>query len=353
MQRLRLLENWLHTQLPQLTQFSSQSPGQHFAISPASADASFRRYFRITMGDRSMIAMDAPPQQEDCEPFLHVARLFAEAGVHVPALLAQDLTQGFLLLSDLGSTTYLHALNEALNEDTENAGDKIDFLYHDAVAALLKIQLASKPGVLPEYDEALLLKELNLFPDWYLGRHLHVTPNLQQKGELERIFRKIVDNNLAQPKVFVHRDYHSRNLMVTSPNPGVLDFQDAAYGPITYDPVSLFKDAYIRWDEERILDWLIRYWEQARKLGLPVAQGFGDFYRDFEWMGVQRHIKVLGIFARLNYRDGKSSYLADLPLVESYLRKACERYRELGPLLTLLDEWEGNKPPETKVGYTF
>jgi hypothetical protein len=273
--------------------------------------------------------------------------------VHVPAVLAQDLTQGFLLLSDLGSTTYLHALNEALNEDTENAGDKIDFLYHDAVAALLKIQLASKPGVLPEYDEALLLKELNLFPDWYLGRHLHVTPNLQQKGELERIFRKIVDNNLAQPKVFVHRDYHSRNLMVTSPNPGVLDFQDAAYGPITYDPVSLFKDAYIRWDEERILDWLIRYWEQARKLGLPVAQGFGDFYRDFEWMGVQRHIKVLGIFARLNYRDGKSSYLADLPLVESYLRKACERYRELGPLLTLLDEWEGNKPPETKVGYTF
>jgi aminoglycoside/choline kinase family phosphotransferase len=356
MQRLQLLENWLRTQLaqlPQLTQFSSQFPDQRFAISPASADASFRRYFRITIGDRSMIAMDAPPQQEDCGPFLHVGGLFAEAGTHVPVVLAQDLAQGFLLLSDLGSKTYLQALNEALNEDPDNAGNKANLLYHDAVAALLKIQLASEPGILPEYDEALLLKELNLFPDWYLGRHLQIVPNAQQKRELERIFRKIVDNNLAQPKVFVHRDYHSRNLMVTEPNPGILDFQDAVYGPITYDLVSLFKDAYIRWDEERILDWLIRYWEQARKLGLPVAHGFDDFYRDFEWMGVQRHIKVLGIFARLNYRDGKSSYLGYLPLVESYLRKACERYRELSPLLVLLDEWEANKPPETKVGYTF
>jgi len=353
MQRLQLLENWLQTQLSLLTQFSSQFSDQHFIISPASEDASFRRYFRITIGDRSLIAMDAPPQQEDCGPFLHVAGLFSQAGAHVPVVLAQDLARGFLLLSDLGSTTYLQALNEALNEDPNNAGNKADLLYRDAIAALLKIQLASEPGVLPEYDEALLLKELNLFPDWYLGRHLQIVPDAQQKGELERIFRKIVDNNLAQPKVFVHRDYHSRNLMVTDPNPGILDFQDAVYGPITYDLVSLFKDAYIRWDEERILDWLIRYWEQARKLGLPVAHGFGDFYRDFEWMGVQRHIKVLGIFARLNYRDGKSSYLGDLPLVESYLRKACERYRELSPLLTLLDEWEGNKPPETKVGYTF
>jgi hypothetical protein len=162
-----------------------------------------------------------------------------------------------------------------------------------------------------------------------------------------------VDNNLAQSRVFVHRDYHSRNLMVADPNPGILDFQDAVYGPITYDLVSLFKDAYIRWDEERILDWVVRYWEQARKLELPVAHDFADFYRDFEWMGVQRHIKVLGIFARLNYRDSKSAYLGDLPLVESYLRKACERYRELKPLLTLLDEWQDSEPPETSVGYTF
>lgn len=360
MQRLQLLENWLKMQLPQLDQFSSQFSNRHFDISPASADASFRRYFRITAGDRSLIAMDAPPQQEDCEPFLHVAGLFADAGTHVPAVLAQDLAQGFLLLSDLGTTTYLQALNEAANEDPDKAGDKAgdkaDLLYGDAVAALLKIQLASEPGVLPEYDEALLLKELNLFPDWYLGRHLQVMPDAKQKMELERIFRKIVDNNLAQSRVFVHRDYHSRNLMVIDPNPGIIDFQDAVYGPITYDLVSLFKDAYIRWDEDRILDWVIRYWEQARKLGLPVAHHFADFYRDFEWMGVQRHIKVLGIFARLNYRDGKSTYLGDLPLVEGYLRKACERYRELNPLLTLLDEWEGSahrKPPETNVGYTF
>ncbi|MDE2365824.1 MAG: phosphotransferase [Betaproteobacteria bacterium] len=367
MQRLQLLENWLRTQLaqlPRVAQFPSQiagttpneTRGEPFTLSPASADASFRRYFRVHVDGKSLIVMDAPPQQEDCRPFLHVAELFAEAGAHVPAVLAQDLAQGFLLLSDLGSTTYLQALNEALDNDPVNAGGKADALYREAVNALLEIQLASKPGVLPEYDEAMLRRELNLFPDWYLGRHLQVVPDAKQKMELEGIFSRIVQNNLAQPRVFVHRDYHSRNLMVADPNPGIIDFQDAVYGPITYDLVSLFRDAYIRWDEERILDWLIRYWEQGRKLGLPVAHDFADFYRDFEWMGVQRHIKILGIFARLNYRDGKSAYLGDLPLVEDYLRKACERYRELSPLLTLLDEWKGGahgKPPEAKVGYTF
>jgi aminoglycoside/choline kinase family phosphotransferase len=334
MERFRLLENWIRTEFPD----------RPFTLAPASADASFRRYFRVTFSDRTLIAMDAPPPQEDCAPFVHVAGLFAAAGVHVPEILAQDLAQGFLLLSDLGSTTYL----QALNADVDSA----DRLYRDAAVALTKIQLASHANVLPDYDEALLLRELNLFPDWYLVRHLNVVPEAAQKAELDRIFQRIVQNNLAQPKVFVHRDYHSRNLMVTSPNPGIIDFQDAVYGPITYDLVSLFKDAYISWDEERLLDWLIRYWEQARKLGLPVAGDFADFYRDFEWMGVQRHIKVLGIFSRLNYRDGKSDYLAHIPLVEEYLRKACERYRELHPLLTLLDEWTG-KSPEAKVGYTF
>jgi N-acetylmuramate 1-kinase len=297
--------------------------------------------------------MDAPPQHEDCEPFVHVARLFSAAGVHVPAVLSQNLADGFLLLSDLGNTTYLQALNEAINNDSAGVADKADSLYRDAIAALLKIQVASKPGILPEYDEATLLSELNLFPEWYLGRYLQVVPNAEQRAELDKVFSLIVQNNLAQPKVFVHRDYHSRNLMVIDPNPGILDFQDALYGPVTYDLVSLFKDAYIRWDEERILDWLIRYWEQARKLGLPLARDFGDFYRDFEWMGVQRHIKVLAIFSRLNYRDGKSGYLDDLPLVEEYVRKACERYRELKPLLMLLDEWQGAKPSDTDVGYTF
>jgi N-acetylmuramate 1-kinase len=335
MERFRLLENWIRTQFPD----------KPFTLAPASADASFRRYFRVTFSDGTLIAMDAPPPQEDCAPFVHVAGLFATAGAHVPEILAQNLAQGFLLLSDLGSTTYL----QALNGDAGNT----DRLYRDAVAALIKIQLASRANVLPDYDEKLLLRELNLFPDWYLGRHLHVVPGAAQKAELDRIFKRIVQNNLAQPKVFVHRDYHSRNLMVTTPNPGIIDFQDAVYGPITYDLVSLFKDAYISWGEERILDWLIRYWEQARKLGLPVAEDFADFYRDFEWMGVQRHIKVLGIFSRLNYRDDKSDYLTHMRLVEEYLRKACERYRELHPLLTLLDEWSANQSPEAKVGYTF
>ncbi|SEA61180.1 aminoglycoside phosphotransferase family protein [Nitrosospira multiformis] len=344
MERYRLLENWL------LEQF----PDRQFTLSPASADASFRRYFRVKFDDgRTLIVMDAPPQQEDCRSFLQVANLFSAAGVHVPEILAQDLSHGFLLLSDLGSTTFLQALNANSNNiDSAVRDADASRLYSDATNALLKIQLVSRPGLLPDYDEALLLRELNLFPDWYLAYHLQVTPVAGQKAQLDAIFRLILENNLAQPRVFVHRDYHSRNLMVTSPNPGILDFQDAVYGPITYDLVSLFKDAYIRWDEERILDWLIRYWEEARKLQLPVAASFPDFYRDFEWMGVQRHLKVLGIFARLNYRDGKSGYLKDIPLVANYLRKACERYRELNPLLALLDRWESNKPG-LKVGYTF
>ncbi|MDQ3186666.1 MAG: phosphotransferase [Pseudomonadota bacterium] len=336
MERLQLLKAWIQTQFRD----------RHFSLSPASADASFRRYFRVTFSEGSeetFIVMDAPPQQEDCSLFLHVARLFTAADVHVPAILAQDLAQGFLLLSDLGSITYLHALNEDL--------DSADRLYGDAVAALLKIQLASRAGVLPDYDEALLSRELSLFPDWYLARHLQVVPDAKLKAEIDEVFKQIVQNNLAQPRVFVHRDYHSRNLMVTTPNPGIVDFQDAVYGPITYDLVSLFKDAYIQWDEERVLDWIIRYWEKARKLGLPVAADFADFYRDFEWMGVQRQIKVLGIFARLSHRDGKDGYVRDMPVVMEYLRKACGRYRELNPLLTLLDALENKS--EAKIGYTF
>ena len=286
--------------------------------------------------------MDAPPQHEDCVSFLHVAKVFSEANVHVPEVLAQDLKQGFLLLSDLESTTYL----EAVGADSSVT----DSLYSDAVDALIRIQLASCSGVLPDYDEALLLKELTLFPDWYLAKHLQVVLNVKQKTELDEGFKRILQNNLAQPRVFVHRDYHSRNLMVTTPNPGIVDFQDAVYGPITYDLVSLFKDAYICWDEERILDWIIRYWEKAKKVRLPVAANFTDFYRDFEWMGVQRHIKVLGIFARLCHRDGKNNYLRDMPLVINYLRETCERYSELNFLLVLLDELEIGRQ-EIEIGY--
>jgi len=286
--------------------------------------------------------MDAPPQHEDCVSFLHVAKVFSEANVHVPEVLVHDLKQGFLLLSDLESTTYL----EAVGADSSVT----DHLYSDAVDALIRIQLASYSGVLPDYDEALLLKELTLFPDWYLAKHLQVVLNVKQKTELDEGFKRILQNNLAQPRVFVHRDYHSRNLMVTTPNPGIVDFQDAVYGPITYDLVSLFKDAYICWDEERILDWIIRYWEKAKKVRLPVAANFTDFYRDFEWMGVQRHIKVLGIFARLCHRDGKNNYLRDMPLVINYLRETCERYSELNFLLVLLDELEIGRQ-EIEIGY--
>jgi aminoglycoside/choline kinase family phosphotransferase len=320
-----------------------QFAGEQFTLAPASADASFRRYFRVSLNSpaRTFIVMDAPPDKEDCRPFVHVAGLFAAAGVHVPNVVAQDLEQGFLLLSDLGSTTYLQALQHT----------PPDGLYRQAFAALVAIQKASSPGVLPEYDRALLERELRLFPDWYIAKHLKHTLSAAQANVLDQVFEQILANNLAQPRVYVHRDYHSRNLMVSQPNPGILDFQDAVYGPITYDAVSLLKDAYVEWDEERALDWLIRYWESARSAGLSVARDFADFYRDYEWMGAQRHIKVLGIFARLYHRDGKDGYLKDMPLVMRYLRAACGRYRELEPLHRLLDQLE--PPGEQRVGYTF
>lgn len=330
MKRLQQLTEWLHTLYPD----------QPFTIAAASADASFRRYFRATFADRTLIVMDAPPQHENCAPFIQIARLFGNAGVNVPRVIAQNLEQGFLLLSDLGNTTYLQHLNI----------DSARQLYDDACNALIQIQLASKNNVLPPYDEALLMREMRLFPEWYIGKHLQLTLNEKQTITLETAFQRIAQNNLAQPQVYVHRDYHSRNLMVTSPNPGILDFQDAVYGPITYDLASLFKDAYIGWREADVLDWLIRYWENARKTGLPVHEDFGNFYRDYEWMGVQRHLKVLGIFARLSHRDGKDSYLQDMPLVMNYLRRACERYIDLKPLLNLLNELE---PQEQQEGYTF
>src|SRR5690349_541324 len=277
--------------------------------------------------------MDAPPEKESCAQFVRVAGVFAEAGVHVPAIHAQDLALGFLLLSDMGEQTYLQALDE-------RSAAK---LYEPALDALLRIQLASRPGVLPDYDVDLLTREFRLFPDWYVSRQLGRELGATQAETLERGFSAILRNNLAQPRVFVHRDYHSRNLMVCEPCPGILDFQDAVYGPITYDLVSLLRDAYIEWDEERVLDWAIVYWEAARKAGLPVAGDFAAFYRDFEWMGAQRQLKVIGIFARLCYRDGKEGYLRDQPLVMRYLRRACERYRELAPLARLLGELQDER----------
>jgi len=329
-QRLEQLQGWLH----------STMAGETFTLAPASADASFRRYFRVTLPDRTLIAMDAPPQHEDCRPFLHVAELFAAAGVNVPRVLAQDLAQGFLLLSDLGNTTYLAALN----------AEAAPGLYRDAMDALVRIQLASRPDTLPSYDEALLTREMRLFPDWYVSKHLGATLDDKQQTVLQQTFDTLNRNILAQGQVYVHRDYHSRNLMVCDDNPGILDFQDAVYGAITYDLVSLLKDAYIRWEEAQVLDWVVRYWQATRKAGLPVPDDISTFYRDFEWMGAQRHLKVLGIFARLYHRDGKDGYLKDLPLVMDYLRRACERYIELRPLLRLLDQLENR---QVQVGYTF
>ena len=310
-----------------------------FSLTSASTDASFRRYFRVHLdgnykGSKTLIAMDAPPAQEDCTPFVNVAKLLLDSGLNVPQVLAQDLAQGFLLLSDLGDDTYLSALN----------GDNATKLYGDATNALMKLQLASKPNVLPSYDAALLVREMQLFPDWYVSKHLGQALNAEQQGWLQVTFDLLNKNILAQAQVYVHRDYHSRNLMICNANPGILDFQDAVYGAITYDLVSLLKDAYIQWDEEQVIDWAVRYWEPARKAGLPVPQDFSEFYRDFEWMGAQRHIKVLGIFARLSHRDGKDAYLKDMPLVMHYLRKVCERYVELRPMLRLLDALEGRVP---------
>ena len=318
--RLAALEHWL----------AGQFDGIAHQLAPASEDASFRRYFRARLADgRTYIVMDAPPAQEDCAPFVRIAKLLRDACVHAPDVHAQDLAQGFLLLSDLGTQTYLSALG---------AGDP-EALMRDATDALLRWQLATRPNVLPPYDEALLQREMVLFPDWYVGRHLGKPLAETRKHDLQQIFALLAASALAQPKVYVHRDYMPRNLMVSEPNPGVLDFQDAVLGPITYDVISLMRDAFLSWDEERVLDWSVRYWEKAKKAGLPVAADFGEFWRALEWMGLQRHLKVMGIFARLTYRDGKAQYVADTPRFVGYARAVAGRYAPLKPLARLLDEF--------------
>jgi len=316
-------------------------------VRPASADASFRRYFRVTARDgSSRIVMDAPPDKENCRPFVQVAALMAQAGLRVPDVLAWDEPQGFMLLTDLGT----HTLLDALDRDHPEANLPA---YRNACASLVAWQAASQPDVLPAYDEALLRRELQLFPDWYLTQHKGVTVEGKVADTLAKTFDAIVARNLVGPKVFVHRDFMPRNLMVPpadyqAPCPeqalGVLDFQDAVHGPITYDVASLMRDAFFTWEEDFVLEVTIRYWEQARKRGLldfeDWSEDFGAFYRAVEWMGLQRHLKVLGIFARLTLRDGKPKYLADTPRFIHYVRNTASRYRELTPLLRLVDEVE-------------
>jgi aminoglycoside/choline kinase family phosphotransferase len=317
-------------------------PGRRFELAPASADASFRRYFRATLEDGSTrIVMDAPPAHEDCRPFLHVAGLLRGAGLNAPEALAQDLGRGFLLLSDLGRQTYLDVIDDA-NADT---------LMRPAFAALVRWQAATRADELPPYDEALLRRELALFPEWYCGRHCSFDVSKGPWRELlDDIERQLVASARGQAQVYVHRDWMPRNLMVSEPNPGILDFQDAVLGPISYDVISMVRDAFLSWDEEREIDWIVRYWEQARAAGLPVDSDFSEFYRAAEWMGLQRHLKVLGIFARLQYRDGKPKYLEDTPRFIAYARRVAGRYRPLAPLLRLLDALEDRT---AQVGYTF
>jgi aminoglycoside/choline kinase family phosphotransferase len=304
----------------------------------ASADASFRRYLRVDSRHGTRIIMDAPPDKENCQPFVQVDRLMAQAGLRVPEILAWDEANGFMLLSDLGTQTLMQTI------DPQSPAPLAAYL--DAVDLLVQWQKASQPGVLPAYDEALLRRELALFPEWYIGKHRGVTLNDAQQKTLDEAFTRIVRSNLASPCVYVHRDFMPRNLMCGPDGKlGVLDFQDAVYGPITYDIASLLRDAFLSWDEEFCLDVTIRYWDQARKAGLPVGDDFGEFYKGVEWMGLQRHLKVAGIFARLTLRDGKPKYLADTPRFIHYIRATCARYIELKPLLRLVEQIEGIEVP--------
>ena len=320
----------------------------------ASADASFRRYLRVdTVQGESRIVMDAPPDKENSEPFVRIAALMKTAGLNAPEVLDWDAAHGFMLLSDLGDATMMSAI------DTERPQANHG-LYMQAVDTLVQWQLASRPGVLPPYDAALLNRELSLFPDWYLAQHRGVELQGAQREVFDKAFALIVQRNLAAPSVYVHRDFMPRNLMMPhgsgpqSQQLGVLDFQDAVYGPISYDIASLMRDAFLTWDEDFVLDITIRYWEKARKAGLMDFEDwhsdFGAFYRAVEWMGLQRHLKVAGIFARLTLRDGKPKYLADAPRFIHYIRSTCDRYRELGPLLKLIDEIEGTTP---QVGFAY
>ena len=313
----------------------------------ASADASFRRYLRVDTPQGTRIVMDAPPALEDCRPFVRVAAALRAAGLHGPEVLAWDEAQGFLLLGDLGHAPYLAALQRA---QADGDAALVQRLMRDAITALVRWQREVDATALPPYDEALLRRELALFPEWCVQRERGVAWSEAERAVWDAACGLLVASALAQPTVAVHRDYMPRNLMIAEPNPGILDFQDAVRGPISYDVASLLRDAFISWDEEQELDWAVRYWEQARAAGLPVAGDFGDFWRALEWMGLQRHLKVLGIFCRLKHRDGKPKYAEDLPRFFRYVQRVCNRYRALGPLGKLLEPLDD---VERGSGYTF
>ena len=334
MQRQTELQNWLRAVYPE----------QNFELSFAAADADFRRYFRATFADgKTVICMDAPPDKMSVAPYLKVQKLFNM--LNVPQVLYVDEAQGFMVLNDLGSTTFLTAMQQ------EQGADAHKVLLLEAIDELVELQKASRAGELPEYDRDIMLREINLFPEWFVAKELGRELNFKQRQLWQQTVDTLLPPLLAQPQVYVHRDFIVRNLMLTTGRPGVLDFQDALYGPISYDLVSLLRDAFIEWEEEFVLDLVIRYWEKARAAGLPVPAAFDEFYRWFEWMGVQRHLKVAGIFARLYYRDGKDKYRPEIPRFLNYLRRASRRYTDLAPLYALLVDLVGDDELET--GYTF
>ncbi|MFJ4344498.1 aminoglycoside phosphotransferase family protein [Pseudomonas sp. NPDC089401] len=326
--RLQQLTVWLHEQLVVLFRDNAWGEVPEGTLTAASSDASFRRYFRWQGAGHSFVIMDAPPPQENCRPFVAIDHLLASADVHVPTIHAQDLERGFLLLGDLGHQTYLDIISE------ENA----DALFADAIEALLAFQRLPMDAPLPSYDDALLRREAELFPEWYVGRELGLTFSDAQKASWQRISQLLIDSALAQPKVFVHRDYMPRNLMESAPNPGVLDFQDAVYGPVSYDITCLFKDAFLSWPQARVEAWLRLYWGKALAAGIPVQPAFEDFQRASDLMGVQRHLKVIGIFARICHRDGKPRYLADVPRFFAYIDEVIGRRPELADLGQLIAE---------------
>lgn len=318
--RFHALKNWL-----------GQTLKRDFELRPASEDASFRRYFRVTTTEGAHIVMDAPPDKEDARAYVEVAERFYRLGLNVPRILEWDKERGFLLITDLGARMYLDCLNPATVEP----------LYNDALNALVTLQtgILSDSGFLPDYDLALLKREMELFREWYLGQHLGIALGAAHHRVLDEAFTVLAQSALEQPKVWVHRDYHSRNLMVTPVNnPGILDFQDAVRGPITYDLVSLLRDCYIAWPQSQVEAWVKAFHARAGQAGLPVGPDGALFLRWFDYMGVQRHLKAIGIFARLNHRDGKPGYLKDIPRTLGYVVDVCRRHRPLTPLARLLNE---------------
>lgn len=339
--RFEAFNIWLQT-------LASQFSMDLGSIAPASSDASFRRYFRVRTITGTLVVMDAPPPQEDCRPFVDIDQRLLRAGLNVPRILAQDIERGFLLLSDLGPSTYYSRIKQGIDDAS------LQRIYREALGALVSMQQADATG-LPAYDANRLRQELGLFPEWFVKVHHQTKLTSQEQNALDKVFSLLVSHNAAQPSVLVHRDFHSPNLMLCEqpeygPNPGILDFQDALSGPVSYDLASLVMDARTTWEEPQQLDWAIRYWEMARRAKLPVPEDFADFHRDYEWMGLQRNLRILGVFARLHHRDAKPAYLDHMPRVNQYVRQVAGRYGVFAPVIRLLDRLEGI---ERRSGLTF